>query len=228
MFERFTDRARKVMALANQEAQRTNHEYIDTGHVLIAAVREGGGHAFTALANLGVGLPQVVAEVGKLMPVVAAAITMGKLPQTPRTKKAIEYAIEESQKLGHEHVGTEHLLLGLVRETEGVAYAALNTLGVTPEKVREEVMRLLAMQKSADPQKDEIMKSLTYIVQQIQPDPKAKAIDIVLDRFTRAILNGHTMGQFQDAGGVRELMELRKTMKAGATWEVSTSAEKLV
>ena len=143
MFERFTDRARKVMALANQEAQRFNHEYIGTEHVLLGLVKEGSGVGPNVLKNLDVDLRKVRLEVEKLVKAGPEMVTMGRLPQTPRAKKVIEYAIEEARSLNHNYVGTEHLLLGLLREHDGVAAQVLMNLGLKLEEVREEVLSLL-------------------------------------------------------------------------------------
>ncbi len=143
MFERFTDRARKVMALANQEAQRFNHEYIGTEHILLGLVKEGSGVGANVLKNLDVDLRKVRHEVEKLVKSGPDMVTMGKLPQTPRAKKVIEYAIEEARNLNHNYVGTEHLLLGLLREHDGVAAQVLMNLGLKLEEVREEVLNLL-------------------------------------------------------------------------------------
>src|SRR5262249_47351410 len=121
MYERFTDRARKVMQLANQEAQRFNHEYIGTEHILLGLVKEGSGVAANVLKNLDVDLRKIRLEVEKIVQSGPDMVTMGKLPQTPRAKKVIEYAMEEARNLNHNYVGTEHLLLGLLREQEGVA-----------------------------------------------------------------------------------------------------------
>ena len=143
MYERFTDRARKVMQLANQEAQRFNHEYIGTEHVLLGLVKEGSGVGANVLKNLDVDLRKVRLEVEKLVKSGPDMVTMGKLPQTPRAKKVIEYAIEEARNLNHNYVGTEHLLLGLLREHDGVAAQVLMNLGLKLEEVREEVLNLL-------------------------------------------------------------------------------------
>jgi len=143
MFERFTDRARKVMALANQEAQRFNHEYIGTEHILLGLVKEGSGVGANVLKNLDVDLRKVRLEVEKLVKAGPEMVTMGKLPQTPRAKKVIEYAIEEARNLNHNYVGTEHLLLGLLREHDGVAAQVLMNLNLKLEEVREEVLNLL-------------------------------------------------------------------------------------
>ena len=143
MYERFTDRARKVMQLANQEAQRFNHEYIGTEHGLLGLVKEGSGVAANVLKNLEVDLRKIRIEVEKIVQSGPDMVTMGKLPQTPRAKKVIEYAMEEARNLNHNYVGTEHLLLGLIREQEGVAAQVLMNLGLKLEDVREEVLNLL-------------------------------------------------------------------------------------
>src|ERR671916_3326755 len=143
MFERFTDRARKVMALANQEAQRFNHEYIGTEHILLGLIKEGSGVAANVLKNLDVDLRKIRLEVEKLVQSGPDMVTMGKLPQTPRAKKVIEYSMEEARHLNHNYVGTEHILLGLLREQEGVAAQVLMNLGLKLEEVREEVLNLL-------------------------------------------------------------------------------------
>ena len=143
MYERFTDRARKVMQLANQEAQRFNHEYIGTEHMLLGLVKEGTGVAANVLKNLDVDLRKIRLEVEKLVQSGPEMITMGKLPQTPRAKKVIEFSMEEARNLNHSFVGTEHILLGLLREQEGVAAQVLMNLGLKLDEVREEVLNLL-------------------------------------------------------------------------------------
>src|SRR4051794_6476663 len=143
MYERFTDRARKVMQLANQEAQRFNHEYIGTEHILLGLVKEGSGVAANVLKNLDVDLRKIRLEVEKIVQSGPEMVTMGKLPQTPRAKKVIEYSMEEARNLNHNYVGTEHILLGLLREQEGVAAQVLMNLVLKLEEVREEVLNLL-------------------------------------------------------------------------------------
>src|SRR5689334_5461040 len=187
MFERFTDRARKVMALANQEAQRFNHEYIGTEHILLGLVKEGSGVGANVLKNLDVDLRKVRLEVEKLVKSGPDMVTMGKLPQTPRAKKVIEYAIEEARNLNHNYVGTEHLLLGLLREHDGVAAQVLMNLGLKLEEVREEVLNLLgagveseqqaqekqggAKGKSKTPALDSFGRDLTELAKEGQLDP---------------------------------------------------------
>ncbi|RMG00646.1 MAG: ATP-dependent Clp protease ATP-binding subunit, partial [Planctomycetota bacterium] len=143
MFERFTDRARKVMQLANQEAQRFNHEYVGTEHILLGLIKEGSGVAANVLRNLDVDLRKIRLEVEKLVQSGPDMVTMGRLPLTPRARKVLEYATEEARTLSHNYVGTEHLLLGLLREQEGVAAQVLMNLGLKLEEVREEVLNLL-------------------------------------------------------------------------------------
>ncbi|CAN5124336.1 ATP-dependent Clp protease ATP-binding subunit [soil metagenome] len=145
MYERFTDRARKVMQLANQEAQRFNHEYIGTEHILLGLVKEGSGVAANVLKNLDIDLRKIRLEVERIVQHGPGGeqVVMGRLPHTPRAKKVIEYSIEEARNLNHNYVGTEHLLLGLLREQEGVAAQVLMNLGLKLEDVREEVLNLL-------------------------------------------------------------------------------------
>src|SRR5262249_21152685 len=142
MYERFTDRARKVMQMANQEAGRLNHEYIGTEHILLGLVKEGSGVVANVLKNRDIDLSRIRSEIEKFVPLGPNRFTMGKLPQTPRAKKVIEYSIEEGRNLNHNYVGTEHLLLGLLREQEGVAAQVLVNLGLKLEDVRDEVLYL--------------------------------------------------------------------------------------
>jgi ATP-dependent Clp protease ATP-binding subunit ClpC len=143
MHERYTDRARKVMDFANQEAWRFNHEYIGTEHILLGLVKEGSGVAANVLQELGIDLRKIQLEVEKIVQAGPNMATTGKLPRTPRTERAIKFASEEARNLGHNYVGTEHLLLGLLREGEGVAAQVLMNLGLSLEAVREQVLGLL-------------------------------------------------------------------------------------
>jgi four helix bundle protein len=151
MYERFTDRARKVMALANQEARRFNHEYIGTEHILLGLVLEGSSTGATVMKNLGVDLAALRAEVQKLVQRGPDVVTIGKLPQTPRAKQVIECAIEEARALNHNYVGTEHILLGLLRVRDGIAAQMLMNLGLQLEAVRHEVLRLLGVAEGPAP-----------------------------------------------------------------------------
>jgi hypothetical protein len=151
MQERFTDRARKVMQLANQEAQRFNHQYANTEHILLGLVKEGSGVAANALKNLDIDLRKIRLEVEKIVPSGPDMVMVGKLPLTSRAKRVIEYSIEEARSLSHNYVGTEHLLLGLLREGDGVAAQVLGHLGLTTDRVRAEVLELLGHPGSSDP-----------------------------------------------------------------------------
>jgi hypothetical protein len=146
MYERFTDRARKVMQLAQKEAERFNHDYIGTEHILLGLVKEGAGVAANVLKNLDIDLRTVRLEVEKIVMPGPEMVIMGRLPQTPRAKEVIKYAIEEARNLNHNYVGTEHLLLGLFREWEGVAAQVLRNLGVKVWRVsdlRAEILKYL-------------------------------------------------------------------------------------
>ena len=143
MFDRFTDRARKVMNLAKSEAQRLNHEYIGTEHILLGLVQEGSGVAANVLRSMGIDLKRIRAEVEKLVKGSATMVPMGNLPFTPRAKKVLELSLEEASQLGHNYIGTEHLLLGLIKESEGIAARVLTNLNVKLEDVREEVLEFL-------------------------------------------------------------------------------------
>ncbi len=141
-FERFTERARKVLALAQEEAQRFNHNYIGTEHLLLGLVREGDGVAAKVLNNLGVELNKVRSAVEFIIGR-GDRIVLGEIGLTPRSKKVIELAVDEARRLNHHYIGTEHLLLGLVREGEGIAAGVLESLGVNLEKVRSQSIQVL-------------------------------------------------------------------------------------
>ncbi len=143
MFNRFTERARKVIVLAKEEAKRFNHDYIGTEHLLLGLIREGEGVAAAVLQKLGLDLESIRIEVEKVVQAGPQTQVMGDIPFTPRSKKALELAAEEARALGHNYIGTEHLLLGLIREGEGVAYRVFLNMGVDLERVRNEVMELL-------------------------------------------------------------------------------------
>ncbi|MCX5680866.1 MAG: ATP-dependent Clp protease ATP-binding subunit [Candidatus Omnitrophica bacterium] len=143
MFNRFTERARKVIVLAKEEAKRFNHDYIGTEHLLLGLIREGEGVAAAVLQKIGLDLESIRIEVEKVVQPGPQTQVMGDIPFTPRSKKALELAAEEARALGHNYIGTEHLLLGLIREGEGVAYRVFLNMGIDLERVRNEVMELL-------------------------------------------------------------------------------------
>jgi len=211
MFERFTDRARRVMGLANHEAMRFNHESIGTEHILLGLIKEGSGVAANVLRNLGVDLKRIRMEIEKKVPSGHEMVTVGRLPFTPRAKKVIELAFEEARALGHNYVGTEHLLLGLLRESEGVAAQVLVEQGLKLEEVREEVLRLLGHEfggeagsgeegepeqekdtKSKTPALDSFGRDLTELAREGKLDPvigREKEIRRVMEVLSRRTKN---------------------------------------
>jgi len=143
MFNRFTERARKVILLAKEEAKRFNHDYIGTEHILLGLVREGEGVAAVVLQKMGLSLQQIRLEVEKIVKAGPTTVISGDIPFTPKAKKAIELSGEEARSLGHNYIGTEHILLGLIREGEGVASQVLMNLGLDLDKVKQEIAELL-------------------------------------------------------------------------------------
>jgi ATP-dependent Clp protease ATP-binding subunit ClpC len=165
-FDKFTDRARKVLTLAQDEAQRFNHNYIGTEHLLLGLVREGEGVAARVLENMNVELSKVRTAVEFIIgrgdrPVV------GEVGLTPRAKRVIELAIDEARRLGHNYIGTEHLLLGLVREGEGIAAGVLESLGVNLDKVRHQVIHVLSQSSSVSPTQESKRPSKTPTLDQL-------------------------------------------------------------
>jgi len=154
MFDRFTDRAKKVMNLARQEAQRFNHEYLGTEHILLGLVQEGSGVAANVLKNMAIDLSKIRNEVEKIVKTGPSMVTMGQLPFTPRAKKVLELSMEEASNLGHNYIGTEHLLLGLIKENEGIAAQVMLNLGVKLEDVREEVLEFLGADATEEEDED--------------------------------------------------------------------------
>jgi len=209
MFDRFTDRARKVMGLARQEAQRFNHDYIGTEHILLGLIQEGSGVAADVLKNLDVDPKRIRQEIEKLVSHGTTMVTMGQLPFTPRAKKVLELALEEASNLGHNYIGTEHLLLGLIREQEGIAAQVLQNLKVRLEDVREEVLELLGAEvgqgeeeeaepvqqgntKSKTPALDAFGRDLTELAREDKLDPvigRAPEIERVMQILSRRTKN---------------------------------------
>ncbi len=142
MFERFTDRARRVVVLAQEEARMLNHNYIGTEHILLGLIHEGEGVAAKALESLGISLEAVRQQVEEIIGQGQEAPS-GHIPFTPRAKKVLELSLRESRQLGHDYIGTEHILLGLIREGEGVAAQVLVKLGADLNRVRQRVIELL-------------------------------------------------------------------------------------
>ena len=147
-FDKFTERARKVLSLSQEEAQRFQHNYIGTEHLLLGLVREGEGVAAVVLSNLGVELNRVQDTVEAIIGR-GDRIVLGEIGLTPRAKKVIELAVDEARRLKHHYIGTEHLLLGLVREGEGIAAGVLESMGVNLEKVRIATIKVLDQEKNS-------------------------------------------------------------------------------
>ncbi len=203
MFSRFTERARKVIILAKEEAKRFNHDYIGTEHILLGLIKEGEGVAAAVLQNLGLSLETIRLEVEKLVQPGPPTVVSGDIPFTPKAKKVIELATDEARNLGHNYIGTEHLLLGLIREGEGVANQVLTNLGLDLNKVRQEVMSLLgsatpgfgqpsAPPKTKTPALDAFGRDLTALARDGKLDPvigRKDEIDRVIQTLSRRTKN---------------------------------------
>jgi ATP-dependent Clp protease ATP-binding subunit ClpC len=180
MQDKFTERVRKVMYLAREEAGRLQHDYIGTEHLLLGLIREGEGIAANVLTNLGLDLEVIRQTVESMVAAPGSTLTLGEIPFTPKAKRVLELAIEEARQLGHNYVGTEHLLLGLIREGEGVAARVLQELGVDRKKVRDETLRLLGgpptgkaqeEEKSETPALNQFGRDLTLLAREMKLDP---------------------------------------------------------
>ncbi|HCI78208.1 MAG TPA: NDP-hexose 4-ketoreductase, partial [Ktedonobacter sp.] len=182
-FDKFTERARKVLSLAQEEAQRFQHNYIGTEHLLLGLVREGEGVAAKVLANLGVELNKVRSAVEFIIGR-GDRIVLGEIGLTPRAKKVIELAVDEARRLNHHYIGTEHLLLGLVREGEGIAAGVLESLGVNLEKVRQQTIQVLS--QSGTSHERDAKHSKTPTIDQmgvdLTADARAGKLDPVIGR----------------------------------------------
>ncbi|MCM8763684.1 MAG: AAA family ATPase, partial [Candidatus Omnitrophica bacterium] len=205
MFNRFTERARKVVLLAKEEARRFNHDYIGTEHILLGLIREGEGVAAAVLQNLGLNLEGIRLEVEKIVQPGPSTVVSGDIPFTPKAKKVIELAMEEARSLGHNYIGTEHLLLGLIREGEGVAAQVLINLGLDLTKVRRAVMELLGAgssgssmygapggQKTKTPALDAFGRDLTQLARENKLDPvigRKEEIERVMQILSRRTKN---------------------------------------
>ncbi|EIA19239.1 ATP-dependent Clp protease ATP-binding subunit [Listeria fleischmannii] len=200
MFGRFTQRAQKVLALSQEEAMRLNHSNLGTEHILLGLVREGEGIAAKALYELGISAEKVQQEVEGLIGQGEKTVTT--IQYTPRAKKVIELSMDEARKLGHTYVGTEHILLGLIREGEGVAARVLSNLGVSLNKARQQVLQLLGGGDSAasgrqtntqaTPTLDSLARDLTVIAREENLDPvigRAKEIQRVIEVLSRRTKN---------------------------------------
>jgi ATP-dependent Clp protease ATP-binding subunit ClpC len=218
MYERFTDRARKVMQLANQAAQQFHHEYISTEHLLLGLVQEGSGVAGNVLKNLDVDLLKVKRTVESQLSAGHDVVVLPKLSLTPAAQKVIEFASEEAHFLNHNYVGTEHLLLGLLRESEGVAATVLTGLGLTLDTVREEVLNLLGHNLPAQPVNDTIYPLSKDIS---PPDLTAKEVEIIrglLNRLNEETEASIATEDFDRARARRDEAEALKQLLAWYDW----------
>jgi ATP-dependent Clp protease ATP-binding subunit ClpC len=207
----FTDRVRKVLAMAREEAIRLQHDYVGTEHILLGLIREGEGVAAAVLMNLNVDLDQIHERIEESVRKGKATIALGELPYTSRAKKVLEYAMAEARDLNHSYVGTEHLLLGLLREEKGIAAQVLNSLGVSLEDARAETLKLLGSdvnppqptsgggggggssapkgeKKSKTPALDHFCRDLTELARENKLDPtigREKEIERVMEVLSR-------------------------------------------
>lgn len=208
MFNRFTERARKVVLLAREEAKRFNHDYIGTEHILLGLIREGEGVAAVVLQKVDLSPDKIRLEVEKLVQPGPTTVVSGDIPFTPKAKKVIELAMEEARTMGHNYIGTEHLLLGLIRESEGIAAQVLLNLGLNLDSVRAEIMELLgssvpqpggaagspgtAPSKSKTPALDAFGRDLTVLARENKLDPvigRANEIERVIQILSRRTKN---------------------------------------
>ncbi|NTV53233.1 MAG: AAA family ATPase, partial [Candidatus Firestonebacteria bacterium] len=201
MFDKFTERAKKVINLAREEAGRLGHDYIGTEHILLGLIREGGGVAAAVLENMGLDLERIRLEVEKSINMGGGTLTLGEVPFTPRAKRVLELAVEEAQALGHNYIGTEHILLGLIREGEGVASKVLEQFNVRIDKAREMTIYLLGgnlpkftqgQMKTSTPSLDAFGRDLTQLARESKLDPvigREKEIERVIQILCRRTKN---------------------------------------
>jgi hypothetical protein len=215
MFQRFTDRARQVVVLAQEEARRLDHNYIGTEHILLGLIHEGEGVAAKALESLGISLDAVRQQVEEIIGQGQQAPS-GHIPFTPRAKKVLELSLRESMQLGHTYIGTEHILLGLVREGDGVAAQVLVRLGADLNRVRQQVIQLLAGRAAAEPgpgvdvrpemaeQRAGIGPDTSDLDEQIEAARAGKQAAIDAQDFEQAVLLRHRETQLLAAKAARQ------------------------
>ncbi|MDH5509689.1 MAG: ATP-dependent Clp protease ATP-binding subunit [Nitrospinota bacterium] len=199
LFKRFTERARRVIILARDEAEKNQHEYLGTEHLLLGVLKDSGGLAIAVLQRLGVDMKQIRMEVERNMPHSSNTLIIGEIPFTKHAKKVLEYAVEEARSMGHNYIGPEHLLLGLVREKDGVGAKVLNGLGITYSDVREQTSNLIKeptgqpeKQQAKTPALDEFGRDLTELALKGKLDPvigRDKEIERVIQILARRTKN---------------------------------------
>ncbi|MDH5669537.1 MAG: ATP-dependent Clp protease ATP-binding subunit [Nitrospira sp.] len=199
MFERFTDKGRKIIILAREEAERHQNDYLGTEHLVLAILRESDGIALMILKKMGLSTEQIRLEIERNLPGGGTTMTFGEIPFSPRVKKVIEYGVEEARLLGHNHIGSEHLLLGLLREEEGIGGKILRSLGANLLTARQLTVTFLRKstprerdRKSNTPALDEFGRDLTQFAQEGQLDPvigRSDEIERVLQILSRRSKN---------------------------------------
>jgi ATP-dependent Clp protease ATP-binding subunit ClpA len=221
MFERFTDRARRVVVLAQEEARRLHHDYIGTEHILLGLIHEGEGVAARALDSLGISLDAVRQQVEEIIGRGQQA-PHGHIPFTPRAKKVLELSLRESLQLGHEYIGTEHILLGLLREGKGVAAQVLVKLGAELNQVRQQVIQLLHGHQEKEPvsarstagelrllpavnaRLEAIERRLTAIEQRVGTGPDLSDLDEQITQVCREKESAANAQDYEQAASLRE------------------------
>ncbi len=199
MFERFTDRGRKIIILAREEAERHQNDYLGTEHLVLAILRESDGIALMIIKKMGLSPEQIRLEIERNLPGGGTTVTFGEIPFSPRVKKVIEYGVEEARLLGHNHIGSEHLLLGLLREEEGIGGKVVRSLGANLLTARQLTVTFLRKtgtrerdKKSSTPALDEFGRDLTQLAQEGTLDPvigRADEIERVLQILSRRTKN---------------------------------------
>jgi ATP-dependent Clp protease ATP-binding subunit ClpA len=201
MFERFTDRARRVVVLAQEEARLLNHNYVGTEHLLLGLIHEGEGVAATSLESLGISLEAVRAQVEEIIGQGQSAPT-GHIPFAPRAKKVLELSLREAKQLGHNYIGTEHILLGLIHEGEGVAAQVLVELGADLSRVRQQVIQLLSGYPGGEVVA-EPAGARTRLVRMTVPEELREAEE-QLAQVRREKMAAIDRGDFEQAAGLRD------------------------
>jgi ATP-dependent Clp protease ATP-binding subunit ClpA len=222
MFERFTDRARRVVVLAQDEARMLNHNYIGTEHILLGLIHEGEGLAAKALESLGISLQAVRQQVEQIIGQGESAPAAGHIPFTPRAKKVLELSLREAMQLGHNYLGTEHILLGLIREGEGVAAQVLVKLGADLSRVREQVIQLLHEYQGKEPaasrarrreralltrlqaRLDAVETRLAATEQRVGTGPDTSDLDEEIDRFRGERQAAADTQEYEQAASLRD------------------------